>query len=277
MNMVILSRIVKPKMFEPQKYRRKGRQSYFIHDKTKRKRRTYSVQPALEAPGEKKKHALSQNRSRNRYLAEFLACLVWKTSDSLLGSQILRWFALLHWNWAHQDTRSRLDWIELACGLWVCGVWLHHFRSYCRSIHVNLHDLHGRVPSVQTSEASFNEALPAARALWIGLAAGPSRDAVTGRRCGDDTRVFCGCFGDCRSKTFQNQWHVGDRGGTWGHMGVSGTPTVPPRPRFKDLAASLNQSYGHIPWWKRLEPPTDLQSTGSVRRQAARSQIFSDF
>ena len=85
----------------------------------------------------------------------------------------------------------------------------------CRSIHVNLHNLHGRVPSVQTPEASFNEALPAARALWIGLPAGPSRDAVTGCRCGDDTRVFCGCFGDCRSKTFQNQWHVGDRGGTW--------------------------------------------------------------
>lgn len=61
-------------------------------------------------PRQKKKHALSQNRSWNRYLAEFLACLVWKTSsDPLLCSQLLRWFAILHWNWAHQDTRSRFD------------------------------------------------------------------------------------------------------------------------------------------------------------------------
>lgn len=49
-----------------------------------------------------------------------------------------------------------------------------------------------------------------------------------------------------------------------GHCGL-GSLLGQAETQFKDLAASLNQSYGHIPWWKRLEPPTDLQSTGSVR------------
>ncbi len=36
--------------------------------------------------------------------------------------------------------------------------------------------------------------------------------------------------------------------------------------RFKDLATSLNQSYGHLPWWKTLEPPSPSTSaTASVR------------
>ena len=57
--MVILSRIVKPKMFEPQKYRRKG------------------SQPALEAPAEKKK-----------------TCTFTKSISKSLSSQIFGMFGL---------------------------------------------------------------------------------------------------------------------------------------------------------------------------------------
>ena len=206
-------------MFEPQKYRRKGSQSYFIHDKKKKATNIFSS-TCVGSPGKKK------------------TCTFTKSILKSLSSRIFGMFGLENFFWpialfttseviCHSPLelgtpgysfKIWLDWIELGCGLWV-SLWcltspFQILQTAGQSMSIFIIFMAGFL-QFRLREASFNEALPAARALWIGLPAGPSRDAVTGCRCGDDTRVFCGCFGDCRSKTFQNQWHVGDRGGTW--------------------------------------------------------------
>ena len=155
-----------------------------------------------------------------------------------------------------------------------CDVWLHHFRSYRLQVNPCQSSIFScRVPSVQTPEASFNEALPAARALWIGLPAGPSRDAVTGCRCGDDTRVFCGCFGDCRSKTFQNQWHVGDRGAHGGIRYPDGTTST----KVQRLSCLSKSKLWPHPLVEEIGAPDRLAEYRLSTPLGCRSRIFSDF
>ena len=175
----------------------------------------------------------------------------------------------------HPSTSKRLVTVSRWMHLWaVCCICLSWFIIYVHFKFLSLNFVY-----FFDREASFDKTLLATGTLWTGFPAGPSRGAVT--RCIAASLRF-----KARIKTNANRWTFGlwtgkvhksiclynlyiclyqlrmvtekmilidqvtERGIQIIHENWSQNL------RFKDLATSLNQSYGHLPWWKSLEPPS---------------------
>ena len=218
MNMVILSRIVKPKMFEPQKYRRKGSQSYFIHDKKKKATNIFSS-TCVGSPGKKKTCIFTESILKSLSsrifgmfgLENFWPIALFTTSEVICHSP-------LELGTPGYSFKIWLDWIELACGLWV-SLWcltspFQILQTAGQSMSIFIIFMAGFLQFrlrrhrltkhyLQPGHCGLGSLLGQAETQWLGVDAGMTR----------------GCFADVLAiadpKTFQNQWHVGDRGGTW--------------------------------------------------------------